>query len=96
VRNRGEEFLPPHLLYIGSYFRRRRFNALMPLSVLAGCAVAVALIASAMDTSGAERTGLLLVASLLVLALIEHVLLVAPLPPTLLWRWALRTAPSTP
>jgi putative photosynthetic complex assembly protein 2 len=96
VRNRGEEFLPPHLLYIGSYFRRRRFNALMPLSVLAGTAVAVAMITSAIDASGAERAGLLLVASLLVLALIEHVLLVAPLPPTWLWRWALRTAPSTP
>jgi putative photosynthetic complex assembly protein 2 len=97
VRNRGEEFLPPHLLYIGSYFRRRRFNALMPLSVLAGSAVAVAMIAGAVDAgSGAERAGLLLVASLLVLALIEHVLLVAPLPPTLLWRWALRAEPTPP
>ncbi len=94
VRNRGEEFLPPHLLYMSSYFRRRRCNALMPLSVLAGSAVAAALIVGAVDADGAARTGLLLVASLLVLALIEHVMLVAPLPPSLLWRWALRTAPT--
>jgi putative photosynthetic complex assembly protein 2 len=95
VRNRGEEFLPPHLLYLASYFRRRKINALLPLSVLAGTVVAVAMIASAIDASGAARTGLLLVASMLVLALIEHVLLVTPLPPTLLWRWALRPPATT-
>jgi hypothetical protein len=54
------------------------------------------MIASAIDAAGAERTGLLLVASMLVLALIEHVLLVTPLPPTLLWRWAMRPAAPTP
>ena len=96
VRNRGEEFLPPHLLYLASYFRRRKINALLPLSVLAGTVVAVAMITSAIDASGAARTGLLLVASMLVLALIEHVLLVTPLPPTLLWRWALRPATPAP
>jgi putative photosynthetic complex assembly protein 2 len=97
VRNRGEEFLPPHLLYLGSYFKRRKINALLPLSVLAGGAVAALMIVAAIDAgNAAARTGLLLVASLLVLALIEHLLLVTPLPPTLLWRWALRTAPSTP
>jgi putative photosynthetic complex assembly protein 2 len=96
VRNRGEEFLPQHLLYLASYFRRRRINALLPLSVLAGSAVAVAMIGTAMDASGSARTGLLLVASMLVLALIEHLLLVTPLPPTLLWRWALRPAAPNP
>jgi putative photosynthetic complex assembly protein 2 len=97
VRNRGEEFLPPHLLYLGSYFKRRKINALLPLSVLAGGAVAALMIVAAIDAgNAAARTGLLLVASLLVLALIEHLLLVTPLPPTLLWRWALRTAASTP
>jgi putative photosynthetic complex assembly protein 2 len=97
VRNRGEEFLPPHLVYLGSYFRRRRINALLPLSLLAGGAVAVALIAAALDAGGAERVGLLLVSSMLVLALLEHLLMVTPLPPTALWRWALRhPAPTTP
>ncbi len=96
VRNRGEEFLPPHLLYLSSYFRRRSMNALLPLSVIAGGVVAALMIAAAIDAGGAARTGLLLVTSLLVLALIEHLMLVAPLPPTLLWRWALRSAPTSP
>jgi putative photosynthetic complex assembly protein 2 len=96
VRNLGLEFLPPHLRYLGSYFRRRAMNPLLPLTLVAGGIVAALLIGAAIDATGAVRTGLLLVASMLVLALIEHVLLVAPLPPTLLWRWALRTSPTTP
>jgi putative photosynthetic complex assembly protein 2 len=95
VRNLGDEFLPPHLFYLGSYFRRRRMNALLPLSLLGGAAVVVALVIAALEASGAARAGLLLVTSMLVLALLEHVLMVAPLPATLLWRWALRTPTPT-
>jgi putative photosynthetic complex assembly protein 2 len=94
VRNRGEEFLPPHLNYLGSYFKRSKINALLPLSLLAGAVLAAFLIGAAIDGAGAARAGLLLVASMLVLALVEHLLMVAPLPSTWLWRWALR--PSTP
>lgn len=97
VRNRGEEFLPPHLRYLGSYFRHRPFNALMPLSMVAGGVVAAGLIVAAIDGSGATRVGLLLVASMLVLALVEHLLMVTPLSATALWRWAMRApAPSAP
>jgi putative photosynthetic complex assembly protein 2 len=94
VRNRGEEFLPPHLRYIGSYFRRRSMNALLPLSVLGGVAVAGWMIDAAIGAGGALRTGLLLVCSMLVLAVIEHLLLVTPLPASLLWRWAMKTTPQ--
>lgn len=97
VRNRGEEFLPPHLRYLGSYFRHRPFNALLPLSLGAGGVVAVGLIAAAIDGAAATRVGLLLVASMLGLALLEHLLMVTPLSATALWRWALRSpAPSVP
>jgi putative photosynthetic complex assembly protein 2 len=97
VRNRGEEFLPTHLLYLGSYFRHRSMNGLWPLSLGAGAVVAVGLVATAIDASGAARIGQLLVASMLVLALVEHLLMVTPLSATALWRWALRSpAPSSP
>jgi putative photosynthetic complex assembly protein 2 len=96
VRNVGEEFLPPHLLYLGSYFRRRRMNALLPLSVLLSAAVTAALAVEAVDAQGGVRAGLLLVASLLALATLEHLLLVVPLPPSALWRWALRMPAPTP
>ena len=91
VRNVGEEFLPPHLLYMGSYFRRRRMNPLLPWSVLVSGVVAVLLIAAAIRADAAQRTGLLLVASMLVFALLEHLLMVLPMQPSVLWRWALRS-----
>ncbi len=94
VRNRGEEFLPAHLLYLASYFRARKSNALLPLSMLVGGAVAVLMIGAAVDASGATRVGLLLVASMLVLALVEHLLMVTPMSALALWRWAVR-APAT-
>jgi putative photosynthetic complex assembly protein 2 len=96
VRNLGEEFLPPHLKYLRSYFRQRRMNWLLPLSVLTGGAVALMMVLHAIDSSGAARAGTLLVASLLVLAVAEHLLLVLPLPPTALWRWALRNGGQAP
>lgn len=90
VRNLALDFLPPRLLYLGSYFRRRPFNALMPLSLLGGSAVVAWLIAGAQATTGGVQAAHLLLASLLALALIEHLMLVLPLEPSALWRWALR------
>jgi putative photosynthetic complex assembly protein 2 len=94
VRNLSEEFLPDHLAYMGSYFRRRRLNALLPMSVLGGSAVSAFLVAAALDpaTAPAAAVGYTLVATLLVLAVVEHLLLVLPLPATALWRWAMRSA----
>ncbi len=90
VRNLGEQFLPPHLTYLPSYFRRRAMNALLPLVLLAAGAVVVALIREAPSLQGGARTANLLLASMLVLALAEHLLMVLPWQGTALWRWALR------
>ncbi|MBC7941706.1 MAG: DUF3623 domain-containing protein, partial [Chitinophagaceae bacterium] len=48
VRNLSEDFLPPHLAYMGSFFRRRRMNLLLPWSVLGGSAAFVVLVLSAL------------------------------------------------
>lgn len=96
VRNLGEQFLPPHLLYLRSYFRRRAMNLLFPFVVTAATAVAGWLVVLAIEAVGAERTGLLLVATMLWLAVIEHWLLVLPLESTALWRWAMRRSADTP
>lgn len=96
VRNRGLEFLPPHLVYLGSYFRARSWNALLPLTLLGGGAMAALVISQALDAGAAQRVGLMLVASMLVLALLEHLLMVLPVQSSALWRWAMRqAAPST-
>ena len=92
VRNLSEEFLPAHLAYMGSYFKRRAMNMFLPISVLAASAVLYILLvrASSAATSPAEAVGFLLVSTMLAMAILEHFLLVLPLPSTALWRWALR------
>ncbi len=91
VRNLNVALLPPHLAYLGSYFRRRAMNLLFPLVVTLATVVAVWIVAGALaqPAGSAGATGALLVATLLVLAILEHWLLVLPIESTALWRWAL-------
>jgi putative photosynthetic complex assembly protein 2 len=97
VRNLSEEFLPPRLSYLQSFFRRRAMNPLLPLSVLGGAAVLVWMVLAALDPAAmpGQVVGLTLVGTMLAMAIVEHLLLVLPIPSTALWRWALR-AHSTP
>ena len=93
VRNLSEELLPPHLRYLASYFRRRPMNALFPVSVAVGTIVTVALWQQAADAEGnpfAVAANALL-GSLMALAVLEHWLLVVPLPVHAMWQW---TVPS--
>jgi putative photosynthetic complex assembly protein 2 len=92
VRNLSEEFLPAHLAYMGSYFRRRTMNVFLPFSIgiSAGVLVFIAQAAMNIDSSAASTVGLILVGTMLTMAILEHFLLVLPLPSTALWRWAMR------
>jgi putative photosynthetic complex assembly protein 2 len=101
VRNLSIEFLPPHLAYLASFFRKRAMNLLFPLSISASTVVAAWMVLEALDApaGGAYATGQLLVVTLLVLAILEHWLMVLPFNPTALWRWAMHdrkhgTAPA--
>ena len=92
VRNLSEEFLPAHLTYMGSYFRRRSMNFFLPISIVLSTLVLVFMTqrAVSVETTTAEAAGLILVGSMLAMAILEHFLLVLPLPSTALWRWAMR------
>jgi putative photosynthetic complex assembly protein 2 len=97
VPNLGDKFLPPHLLYLRGFFKKRPMNLLFPLSVTVSTVVAAKLIQqllSATDTFA--LTAHALVASLLVLAIIEHWFMVIPLPSERLWNWALRSHREEP
>ena len=98
VRNLSEEFLPPHLSYLQSYFRRRWMNPLLPVAVLGAGAVLARWLMQAADAtaSPASVVGTVLVATMLALAIVEHLLLVMPFPSTALWRWALRQRADKP
>jgi putative photosynthetic complex assembly protein 2 len=91
VRNLSEEFLPPQLVYLASFFRRRSMNWLWPWSVGLGALGVWQLLAAAAAPGLAPgmAVGLTLVAVLLALAVIEHLLLVLPLQASALWGWAM-------
>ena len=92
VRNLSEEFLPAHLAYLESFFRRRRINLFFPFSVAtaSSCLWILVRFASNPATSQAQVVGATLVGTMLALAIVEHLMLVLPLDTTALWGWAIR------
>ena len=98
VRNLNEGFLPTHLQYLQTYFKRRPMNGLFPVSVIVSTLVA-ALVwqeAAAIGIGGFDATALSFAATLLSLAVLEHWFLVLPLPSEALWAWGLRSHAAGP
>lgn len=97
VRHINTEFLPRHMEHLGSHFRIARMNWLFPISVtLLTLALACWLERLFVAASPVEQTGFALLAGLTALALLEHWLLILPLPDAKLWRWMLPSpAPNT-
>jgi putative photosynthetic complex assembly protein 2 len=94
VPNLNEHWLPDHMRFLSTYMVRRSMNLLFPVSVTAASVVLGLLVqlASAAEATSLERVGLMLVASLLALGILEHWFLVLPTSEDSLWRWALRPA----
>jgi putative photosynthetic complex assembly protein 2 len=92
VRNLSEEFLPAHLSYLESFFKRRRMNAFFPFAVASACACLWLLVDFSRQpmVSPAQVVGAVLVGTMLALAILEHLMLVLPLDTTALWRWAIQ------
>ena len=98
VRNLSENFLPAHLRYLQTYFRRAPMNALFPVSVAVSSWIAV-LVWRASGAEGIgtfEATALTFAGSLLTLAILEHWFMVLPLPSQALWNWGLRSRAADP
>jgi len=86
------EFLPRALDHLTSHFRVARLNWVFPVSVSAltlatGCWLERLIGAG----TSAEAAGFALLAAMTALALLEHWLMVLPLPDAKLWRWMLPT-----
>jgi putative photosynthetic complex assembly protein 2 len=98
VRNLSEEFLPRHLEYLQTYFRRARMNSLFPLAVAASSWLAVLVWQAALlrGNSAFDATSLTFAAALLSLAILEHWFLVLPLPSAAMWNWGLRSRQAAP
>jgi putative photosynthetic complex assembly protein 2 len=92
VPNPGAELLPPQLEGLKPFLRRRAMNALLPVSIAAGCVVVALLVRAALEPAvpDSRATGLLLVGALAALAVLEHAMLLLPLPADAFWRFRAR------
>ena len=91
------EFVPSHLAYLATYFRRGPIAPVFPVAVTA-LTVMLAVCAERLwfASSPVTATGFALLTALAALALLEHWLMVVPLPDAKLWRWMLPDAAPTP
>ncbi len=94
VRNLTEEFIPAHLAYMKSYFRKAHYNPLMPISLIGAIGVVVLLARATAGAPAPEAAGAALVGTMLGLAALEHAFLMLPVPDALLWKWATRSRTS--
>ena len=91
VRNLGTELLPEHLRYLASFFRRKPMNLLFPFTVTGGSVLAAIFAHQAAWTAlPFGRPGFTMLAAMTTLAVIEHWLLVLPLPVERMWEWGLK------
>ncbi len=92
----GTQFLPPHLVYLGSYFRSQTPSWFFYVSVAAASTALAWLVWQAQTAAVNVTPGWTLLATLLALAIVEHVLMVLAAPVQRLWGWAMgRTPPLT-
>lgn len=98
VRNLGESFLPEHLRYLHSYFRKRSMNPLFPVSIIGSVWLGLWVWGGGLDAGGGafEQAASALIGMLIVLAVLEHALMVLPLEPETLWRFVQRERPEAP
>ena len=92
VPNVTDEFLPPHLHYLKSYFPRRPINLLFPFSITLATLACMELFAAvpSQGATGFDMTAAGLLGGLMALAILEHWFLILPLRDAELWRWAMR------
>lgn len=92
----GEQYLPKHLVYLGSYFKRGPVTAFFYVTVGGACGVWAWMLWQVPGGDAAITTGWVLLAALLGLAIVEHVLMVLPVPMQKLWGWAMSQRPRKP
>ena len=84
------EFLPDALAHLPTHFRIRRWTGFFPVSVAALALATAALVqATRLAAAPHESLAYAFAVAIAALALLEHVLMVVPLPDQKLWRWML-------
>ncbi|RBI73127.1 hypothetical protein DQW77_09770 [Roseovarius sp. TE539] len=91
------EFLPEALSHLASHFRISRLNWVFPVSITALTFAAGCWLERLHDAAiPADIAGFSLLTAITALALLEHWLMVLPLPDAKLWRWMLPAPGQSP
>ncbi len=92
VRNLNEQFFPEHLAYLVSFLRKGPMNAFLPASLAASLALGAFLVERAVTgETPFQVAAAAFLATLTILAALEHALMVLPLPAERLWDWGMRS-----
>ncbi|RPF71762.1 putative photosynthetic complex assembly protein PuhE [Aurantiacibacter spongiae] len=93
VRNLNEEFLPEHLTFLKGFLNKRAMNLLFPFSITISTVITV-VVAQAAFADGAsafEQAGYSFLTAMMALAILEHWMLVLPMPTAALWSAGLKS-----
>ena len=93
VRNLNEEFLPEHLTFLKGFLNKKAMNLLFPFSVTISTVITVIVAMKAFSESASafEQAGYSFLTAMMALAILEHWLLVVPMPSTKLWSAGLKS-----
>ncbi len=96
VRNLNEEFLPEHLQFLRSFLTKKSMNLLFPVSITVSMVIMVKLVqaATAAQASRFDAASYSFLSTMMGLAILEHWLLMLPLPAAALWGWSLSSRKS--
>jgi putative photosynthetic complex assembly protein 2 len=91
VRNVSEEFVPAHMDVLKGFLRQKRMNVLFPFSILVSTMIAVWMVQQTMAaTDSFAITSWCLLTAIMVIGVVEHWLLMLPIPFARLWAWSLK------
>ena len=88
ARHSLSEMMPTRQKYLTTYFRTDRTTPFLPVMIVLALAVFVWLCTLGTAAVAPQSVGIALIATLLGLAIIEHIFLLLPLPDSILWLWA--------
>lgn len=93
VRNLNEEFLPEHLQFLRSFLTKKSMNLLFPVSITVSMVIMVRLVQAAVapHATAFDAVGFSFLSTMMGLAILEHWLLMLPLPAAALWGWSLKS-----
>jgi putative photosynthetic complex assembly protein 2 len=93
VRNLNEEFLPEHLNFLKGFLTKKPMNNFFPVSVTISTVITWAILARAFAPGATpfQQAGLTFIGAFMALAVLEHWMLVLPMPAGALWAPGLKS-----